>query len=97
MIISPVIENTNYQLFLGEVTVDLKEDGIRLRRSTDGVSIPAKTIEVTFPFNNGQVNLHLKRMDELSANVPVFAANDRGEIVRQYILDKSVSDVLSPL
>uniref|UniRef100_K1PQ14 Uncharacterized protein n=1 Tax=Magallana gigas TaxID=29159 RepID=K1PQ14_MAGGI len=73
----------------GEVTVDLKEDGMRLRRSTDGVSIPAKTIEVTFPFNNGQVNLHLKRMDELSVNVPVIAANDRGEIVRQYILDKS--------
>nr|XP_034300009.1 snake venom metalloproteinase aculysin-1-like [Crassostrea gigas] len=75
--------------YIGEVTVDLKEDGMRLRRSTDGVSIPAKTIEVTFPFNNGQVSLHLKRMNELSANVPVFAANDRGEIVRQYIQDKS--------
>uniref|UniRef100_K1PXB8 A disintegrin and metalloproteinase with thrombospondin motifs 1 n=1 Tax=Magallana gigas TaxID=29159 RepID=K1PXB8_MAGGI len=75
--------------YMGEVTVNLKEDGERLRRSADGVSIPAKTIEVTFPFNNGQVDLHLKRMDELSANVPVFAANDRGEIVRQYIQDKS--------
>ncbi|XP_034302732.2 mucin-22 [Magallana gigas] len=75
--------------YMGEVTVNLKEDGERLRRSADGVSIPAKTIEVTFPFNNGQVDLHLKRMDELSANVPVFAANDRGEIARQYIQDKS--------
>lgn len=93
----PVIGILNYSLFSGEVTVNLKEDGERLRRSADGVSIPSKTIEVTFPFNNGLVDLHLKRMDEQTANVPVFAANDRGEIMRQYIQDKSVSNVLSPL
>lgn len=69
----------------------MKEDGGRLRRSTDGVTVPAKNLDVTFPFHGKLVDLHLLRKDELSANVPVYTTNERGVISRQYIQDKNVS------
>ncbi|XP_062584934.1 A disintegrin and metalloproteinase with thrombospondin motifs 6-like [Saccostrea cucullata] len=74
---------------LGEVVVSLKEDSGRYKRSTDGVSVPAKNIQLIFPFNEGVVDLHLIRTDEQSVNVPVYTTSDRGDIVRQYIQDKN--------
>ncbi|XP_056017072.1 A disintegrin and metalloproteinase with thrombospondin motifs 3-like [Ostrea edulis] len=73
---------------LAAVVVDVKEDGERLRRSTDGISVPAEKIEITFPFNNGTVDLHLRRRNELSVNVPVYISDARGNIVRQLIQRK---------
>ncbi|XP_056012020.1 uncharacterized protein LOC130052072 [Ostrea edulis] len=74
---------------LGEVIVSWKEEGDRVRRSTDGVSVPAKNIAVSFQLNGGVVDLHLTRNDEESVNVPVYTTDGRGEVVRQYIQEKS--------
>ncbi|XP_061165074.1 A disintegrin and metalloproteinase with thrombospondin motifs 16-like [Saccostrea echinata] len=44
---------------------------------------------ITFPLNDGLVDLHLHRKDDLSVNVPVYTSDTGGNIVRKLIPSKN--------
>lgn len=74
----------------GEVVVKIREDGARYRRSADGVTVPAKNMEIVFTLNESLVDLHLKRNEEISANVPIYTMNRQGTVEAEHIQDRYV-------
>lgn len=74
----------------GEVVVNIREDGARYRRSADGVTVPAKNMEIVFTLNESLVDLHLKRNEEISANVPIYTMNRQGTVEAEHIQERNV-------
>lgn len=74
----------------GEVVVKIREDGARYRRSADGVTVPAKNMEIAFTLNESLVDLHLKRNEDISANVPIFTMGRQGTVKTEHIQDTNV-------
>ncbi|XP_065931593.1 A disintegrin and metalloproteinase with thrombospondin motifs 6 isoform X2 [Magallana gigas] len=74
---------------IGEVVVYIREDGARYRRSADGVTVPAKNMEIVFTLNESLVDLHLKRNEEISANVPIYTMNRQGTVEAEHIQDRN--------
>ena len=77
--------------FLGEVVVNVKENGARYRRSADGVSVPAKNMDIIFTLNESNVDLRLQRIDEITSNVPIFTMDGEGSVIKEFIQNKNVS------
>lgn len=77
--------------FVGEVVVNVKENGARYRRSADGVSVPAKNMDIIFTLNESNIDLHLQRRDEITSNVPIFTMDGEGSVIKEFIQNKNVS------
>ncbi|XP_078322854.1 A disintegrin and metalloproteinase with thrombospondin motifs 6-like [Crassostrea virginica] len=74
---------------LGEVVVNVKENGARYRRSADGVSVPAKNMDILFKLNESNIDLHLQRRDEITLNVPIFTMDGEGSVIKEFIQNKN--------
>nr|XP_022324374.1 uncharacterized protein LOC111125153 isoform X2 [Crassostrea virginica] len=74
---------------LGEVVVNVKENGARYRRSADGVSVPAKNMDIIFTLNESNIDLHLQRRDEITSNVPIFTMDGEGSVIKEFIQNKN--------
>uniref|UniRef100_A0A8B8D416 A disintegrin and metalloproteinase with thrombospondin motifs 6-like n=1 Tax=Crassostrea virginica TaxID=6565 RepID=A0A8B8D416_CRAVI len=70
-----------------EVKITVRDDGSRIRRSFDGITKPARKLEVSFPVARTHVTLQLSRNDDVLPEVPVYTTNEDGVIVEEDIKD----------
>ena len=70
--------------------ITVRDDGSRIRRSFDGITIPARKLEVSFPVARTHVTLQLSRNDDVFPEVPVYTTNEDGVIVEEDIKDDHV-------
>lgn len=78
---------------IDEVKIMVWDDGSRFRRSADGITVPAKNLEVSFSVQQHPVTLRLFRNDDLTPEVPVYTANEDG-IIKEDIKDDHVQFIL---
>lgn len=74
---------------IDEVKIILRDDGSRFRRSADGITVPAKNLEVSFSVQQHPVTLRLCRNDDLTPEVPVYTANE-DVVIKEDIQDDHV-------
>lgn len=62
-------------MVLGEVVVNIREDGVWYWCLVDGVMVFVKNMEIVFIFNESLVDLYLKRNEEILVNVLIYIMN----------------------
>ena len=70
--------------------ITVRDDGSRIRRSFDGITIPARKLEVSFPVARTHVILQLSRNDDVLPEVPVYRTNEEGVTVEEDFKDDHV-------
>jgi hypothetical protein len=71
---------------LADVRIKVKRLDDRLRRSTD----QAKRLSVAFNISNTQINFHLTRNEEIRTTVPIYTADENGNIKIQRVSELEV-------